>query len=69
MIIPKFGTWNNAAFVFFTYQRIFWRGHLLPLCRIRYRRTKPPWAFRDRVRYLLTGKIDQKIYQEEVWHD
>ncbi len=58
MIVPKFGTWNHAALTFFCYDRIWYRGRALPFCRIRWRRTDPPWPIRERVRYAL-GMIDE----------
>lgn len=65
MIVPKLGTWNHAALTFFTYDRIYFydseRGGLLtptPFCRIRWRRTDPPWPIRERVRYAL-GMVDE----------
>ena len=37
MIVISFGRWSYAAGFFFVRERVYWRGHWTPFCRIQKR--------------------------------
>ncbi len=62
MIIIKRGRWYEAHLLFFTYKRVYIRGHPVPLCRIKYRKEptrygkfiQADWSFLERVRFMVS---------------